>query len=246
MVGSLSLAFALTLLGGTLAEEPYNYWNDASSNQLADSYWHGPSHPTGNKFLRRQDLDLFGSALPALLFSTAGALASIAFTSLRADDLSRRIDTEKDNINTEKARVTALNDRVQTITTRLAMSEANQRQTCNAIRGVVTKTNPMHDPAANTPPATPAGNPVSGNLGLKTGQYPYFNVLVQTGTTATPGTLPLTAAEVRGVRALGTSTDDAAMSLVDFNIFRIQVIDVINILDLKIREILAVQAPVCA
>ena len=71
MVGSLSLAFALTLLGGTLAEEPYNYWNDASSNQLADSYWHGPSHPT-NKFLRRQDLDLFGSALPALLFSTAG------------------------------------------------------------------------------------------------------------------------------------------------------------------------------
>ena len=49
-----------------------------------------------------------------------------------------------------------------------------------------------------------------------------------------------------GTRALGDSTHSVALSIVDFNVFRFNVINGFNILDQKIRDILAVQEPTCA
>ena len=49
-----------------------------------------------------------------------------------------------------------------------------------------------------------------------------------------------------GTRALGDGTHSVALSIVDFNVFRFNVINGFNILDQKIRDILAVQEPTCA
>jgi len=92
-----------------------------------------------------------------------------------------------------------------------------------------------------TPPHTLLVRPQLANPG-----YPIFNAIIAQGNAITAGpNFPLTGAVVSAAQAIGTTEDTAAVSLVDFNNFRVQVVDVINILDLKIREILAVNAPVC-
>jgi len=61
------------------------------------------------------------------------------------------------------------------------------------------------------------------------------------------GIIPIVGLDVtRSSKQIGDTTDSAAVSIPDFNIFRLQVIDAINLLDMKIREMLAVQAPTCS
>ena len=92
---------------------------------------------------------------------------------------------------------------------------------------------------------------MSGLLGSRTGTYPVFQALTSgdlSGAVPPAGTLPASAfegLELRGSRQLGDDADSVALSIVEFNSFRIMVIDAINILDLKIREILNVPAPTC-
>lgn len=252
MVGRfLTLAFVTAFLAQeSLQEEPYSYWNSAQSNQLADSYWHGATgnQSPANKLLRRQDLG-FASILPALLFSTAGAAASVSFTALRADDLSRRIDKEKDNIAAQKNSLNSANERINTVNTRLAMAEANVKNTCNALSNLLKVAKPEYITNPATIPPTPSPNPVSGNLGSSTGQWPIFNAIVAPGASpaALPvGTFPLNGATIRAWKPLdSTNSDSAAVSLVDFNNFRLSVVNVIDILDFKMREILSVSRPTC-
>jgi len=58
--------------------------------------------------------------------------------------------------------------------------------------------------------------------------YPIFRAMVATGTASSPvteGALPLTETEVQGnAQPLGTTSDDAAVSLVYFNNFRINLL----------------------
>ena len=48
-----------------------------------------------------------------------------------------------------------------------------------------------------------------------------------------------------GAVPLGTDVTSAALSILDFNIFRIEMINALNLLDQSIRDITAATPPVC-
>ena len=98
---------------------------------------------------------------------------------------------------------------------------------------------------------TPSPSPVSDSLGDRDANAsPGYPIIFPIGTSAA------TISTVTGVTdglsfpttttvALGNTALDAALSLVDFNVFRGNVIQAIDILDQKIRDILAVTEPTC-
>ena len=102
---------------------------------------------------------------------------------------------------------------------------------------------------------TPSPNPVSAVLGDAVAGsnslailYPIGKdggqAISSTGNSALDGlTFPL--APIVGTIAIGDTNADVALSIMDFNLFRINVINGFNILDQKIRDILAVQEPTC-
>ena len=98
---------------------------------------------------------------------------------------------------------------------------------------------------------TPSTNPVSDSLGDRTaGASPGYPILFPLGTSAT--TISLISGVTDGLSfpvgsttSMGTTAANTALSIVDFNVFRGNVIQAIDILDQKIRDILAVTQPTC-
>ena len=104
---------------------------------------------------------------------------------------------------------------------------------------------------------TPSPNPVSAVLGDTVAGSDSLAILYpigkdggqaisSTGNPALDGlTFPLTQIPGIGTTAIGDLSGNVALSITDFNLFRINVINGFNILDQKIRDILAVQEPTC-
>ena len=98
---------------------------------------------------------------------------------------------------------------------------------------------------------TPSSSPVSDSLGDRTANAsPGYPILFPLGTSAT--SISLTTGITDGLSfptstttAIGTGVTSVALSVVDFNIFRGNVIQAIDILDQKIRDILDVTKPTC-
>ena len=108
----------------------------------------------------------------------------------------------------------------------------------------------ISDPVSigGTQAPTPSPSPVSDSLGTR--ELETYPIIFPLGSAAGPITVIASVTDglafPTGVAVpLGTTNADAALSLVDFNNFRINVIQTIDILDAKMREILAVQAANC-
>ena len=98
---------------------------------------------------------------------------------------------------------------------------------------------------------TPSPSPVSDSLGDRSENaspgYPIIFPIGTSGATITTvtGVTDGLSFPTTTTVALGNTALDAALSLVDFNVFRGNVIQAIDILDQKIRDILAVTEPTC-
>ena len=103
--------------------------------------------------------------------------------------------------------------------------------------------------------ATPSPNPVSAVLGDAVAGSNSLAILYPIGkdggqaisSTGNPSLdgLAFPLAQLFGTTAIGDLNANVALSIIDFNLFRINVINGFNILDQKIRDILAVQEPTC-
>ena len=102
---------------------------------------------------------------------------------------------------------------------------------------------------------TPSPNPVSAVLGDAVAGSDSLAILYPIGkdggkaisSTGNPSLdgLAFPLAQLFGTTAIGDLNANVALSIIDFNLFRINVINGFNILDQKIRDILAVQEPTC-
>ena len=113
------------------------------------------------------------------------------------------------------------------------------------------------NPAASTTgdAPTPSPNPVSASLGDRTvGASPGYPIVFPLGPSPTPGTLSSTTDASMGGLTFATGTvmpisntlaSNTALSMFDFNLFRWNVIQAIDILDKKIRDMLDVTEPTC-
>ena len=109
------------------------------------------------------------------------------------------------------------------------------------------------NPASSTGDApTPSPNPVSGSLGDRTaGASPGYPIVFPLGPSA--GTIASTDSGLAGltfatgaVQQISNSiASNTALSMFDFNLFRWNVIQAIDILDKKIRDMLDVTEPTC-
>ena len=109
------------------------------------------------------------------------------------------------------------------------------------------------NPASSTGDApTPSPNPVSGSLGDRTaGASPGYPIVFPLGPSA--GTIASTDSGLAGltfatmaVQPISNSIpSNTALSMFDFNLFRWNVIQAIDILDKKIRDMLDVTEPTC-
>ena len=102
----------------------------------------------------------------------------------------------------------------------------------------------MYDSSASSLPTTPTPNPVSAAIGSSTGSdyIILFPITAATGTAATltSGSIPdglSTAAATAQV--LGATMDQAALSITDFNFFRLQMLQALNLIDQSIRDIVS-------
>ena len=116
--------------------------------------------------------------------------------------------------------------------------------------------NPAAITTGDTTAPTPSPNPVSESLGDRTvGSSPGYPILFPLGPSSTPiGTsIPSTDSGLGGLTfAIGTVwaisntiPSNTALSVFDFNLFRWNVIQAIDILDKKIRDMLDVTEPTC-
>ena len=128
----------------------------------------------------------------------------------------------------------------------------------NSIIGIGNPTRTSPDTAKMLTTAAPTPNPVAINLGVTAGSstlpdtYALTKVLTSSETTtatnqvaAGSGLAQLPAPTLFPTAADGATADNLAISVTDFNIFRIRVIDAINVLDAKIREIPALGSLTC-
>ena len=109
---------------------------------------------------------------------------------------------------------------------------------------------PEVDPTATACPTRMEPNPVSDAIGSDgTDAGPDFTILfpiTDGGAALTPGSIPEGLTTIASVpSALGTTMDNAALSISDFNFFRIQMIKALRVLDKSVRDILNTQAPTC-
>ena len=95
---------------------------------------------------------------------------------------------------------------------------------------------------------TPSPSAVSASLGSR--ELETYPIIFPLGSAA--GAITVIAGVTDGLAfptaatvPLGVTNADTALSLVDFNNFRINVLQAIDILDAKMREMLAVQAANC-
>ena len=118
------------------------------------------------------------------------------------------------------------------------------------LNDVLAISDPQSTSSGTTAP-TPSSNPVSDSLGDRTaGASPGYPILFPLGTSAT--TISLISGVTDGLSfptstttSLGTLASNTALSIADFNIFRGNVIQAVDILDQKIRDILAITPPSC-
>ena len=96
---------------------------------------------------------------------------------------------------------------------------------------------------------TPSPNAVSDKLGDTTAGSKSYPILYPIGS---GGSISLNGLTDNGLWyptgttvSSGDTTNSAALSIADFNIFRESVINTVNILDQKIRDILDVTKPTC-
>ena len=102
---------------------------------------------------------------------------------------------------------------------------------------------------------TPSPNPVSAVLGDAVAGSDSLAILFPIGkdggqAISSSGNpffdgLAFPLAQLTGATPIGDLNANVALSIIDFNLFRINVINGFNILDQKIRDILAVQEPTC-
>jgi len=121
---------------------------------------------------------------------------------------------------------------------------------CIAMKNLLSVMQP--EITADTNPTAPQPNPVSGAIGRASstedgGDWTILFPITAGGVTMTDGYVPngLNTAG-QSPSALGTDMNTAALSITDFNFFRIQMINALRVLDQSIRDILSVQAPMCS
>ena len=108
--------------------------------------------------------------------------------------------------------------------------------------------NPESTTEAGELAPTPSPNAVSASLGDRT--TPGYPILFPLGTAAEPVTLQSPGTDglsfpTGNSAIIGSSPASHALSITDFNLFRTNVIQAIDILDQKMRDILAVTEPTC-
>ena len=99
-----------------------------------------------------------------------------------------------------------------------------------------------------SPPTTPTTGAVSSAIGAATGTtWPIvFPIATAAGTTVTAGAADNGLTFPAPTQALnGAASTNAALSIADFNIFRLHAIQAFDALDVKLREVLSVAAPTC-
>ena len=116
------------------------------------------------------------------------------------------------------------------------------------LASVVNTADPNYDGA--NPPTTPTTGAVSSAIGAATGTS--WPIVFPIGTGTAVGTTVTAGATDGGLnfpaptQALnGAASTNAALSIADFNIFRLQAIQAFDALDVKLREVLSVAAPTC-
>jgi len=136
------------------------------------------------------------------------------------------------------------------------------KDTCAKVNSIIGIGNPIRtapDAALTLSTAAPNPDPVSINLGSTAGSttlgtYKLTKVLsaITTTVNAENGLDEITSNEIQAFAAgpapgpaVAQTQDSMAISVTDFNIFRIRVIDAINTLDAKIREIHALGTVTC-
>ena len=114
--------------------------------------------------------------------------------------------------------------------------------------------NPAAITTGDTTAPTPSPNPVSGSLGDRTSSDPGYPIVFPLGPSPSiPVSIPTTDSGLGGLKfATGivmpisnTLASNTALSIFDFNLFRWNVIQAIDILDKKIRDMLDVTEPTC-
>ena len=105
-------------------------------------------------------------------------------------------------------------------------------------------TNPEYDQdnPANTP--APSPNAVSARINIF-GGWPVSPITSGGAYVADPLFAPTGDLDIISSESLGTGPTGTALSISDFNDFRRAVVDMINILDTKIREMVRVTPPEC-
>jgi len=129
----------------------------------------------------------------------------------------------------------------------ISSNKESINSTCNALTALLLVMQPEYDPNAAECPPAPMPNPVSAAIGSDTGsEYPIIFPITLNGAALQDGIAPegLNTADSQP-QTLGTSMDQAALSITDFNVFRIQMVKALRILDKSVRGILDTQAPTC-
>ena len=105
-------------------------------------------------------------------------------------------------------------------------------------------TDPEYDPEADAdPPEVTGPNPLSVAIGGADG-FPVIPITLN-GDPYVPDALFDEGLQVLAEDTLGTGPETSALSIADFNVFRTEMVNIVRILDGKIREMLAVAAPQC-
>jgi len=143
-------------------------------------------------------------------------------------------------------RAAILDIRIDDTNRQTAVSNTAIQEICRAITNVLNFDGPMYDTSATSFPPTPDPNPVSRLIGDRTNAlYQIIFPITAGGAAVTAGLIADGLLLTGTSNALGTTTDTAALSISDFNNFRLNMIDALNILDQSVRDIVSPTPPSC-
>jgi len=225
-------------------DSPYEY------EQSYNSAWHAPAAISPKSSLLHNIFSLgglrerqAGGLSTSLLMAAAGTGVSLAATAATSASLTD--DINKVSERTDKAAL-------------VAAKTCAQMRTLLGIADPTIRTDTGITTAGDVQVTTNAGNPaiVSTNLGSRTASsYQLTGCVVGIPTTA--GTITVPTANLNGLSFAGTDCTqtpnaavvatiaNSAVSIADFNIFRLRMVDAINALDQKLRDALATTQPTC-
>lgn len=226
------------------SSSPYEY------EQSYNSAWHAPAAISPKSSLLHNIFSLgglrerqAGGLSTSLLMAAAGTGVSLAATAATSASLTD--DINKVSERTDKAAL-------------VAAKTCAQMRTLLGIADPTIRTDTGLATAGDVQVTTNAGNPaiVSTNLGSKTASSYQLTGCVVGFVTGSP-TITVPTANLNGLSFAGANCaltpgaggaatiDDSAVSIADFNIFRLRMVDAINALDQKLRDALATTQPTC-